>query len=209
MTSMISIFDRGTLMIVLFFLTFPAAIWAQDEQQVSDALRSGKRLVEIGRLDRAHKQFTRALELAPDNAQAHYGLGFVAFQQGRLKESRALLESALALNPKHFMARRTLGAVLARMHDVKGAVATLTKAVELDPTDIVSRKLRAGAFRELGRCEEARSDLQAALRIQPNYTDAFHGLGLLETRPARNQVESLRVDGRVSRPGPARSQVES
>ena len=54
---------------------------ANRRQQVSDALRSGKRLVEIGRLDRAHKQFTRALELAPDNAQAHYGLGFVAFQQ--------------------------------------------------------------------------------------------------------------------------------
>jgi tetratricopeptide (TPR) repeat protein len=47
----------------------------------------------------AETSFRRAVELAPDNADAHFSLGYALFYQKRLKEALAELDLALQLDP--------------------------------------------------------------------------------------------------------------
>jgi len=71
-----------------------------------DLLVEGKRLQSIGHLDEAEKMFSKCLEYCPENAEAHYKLGWVKYLQKHVnndKRSEAFInfKKSIQNNPRY------------------------------------------------------------------------------------------------------------
>ena len=62
-------------------------------------------------------QFTEAVRLSPNQADAHSNLGAVLSRQGRFDEAKAHFGEALRLNPNHADARKNLELVLRKQRE--------------------------------------------------------------------------------------------
>jgi tetratricopeptide (TPR) repeat protein len=64
-------------------------------------LRLGEIFLEQGRMLDAEPFFHQVLTIAPETAQAYYGLGRIAFSQGRVEQAVRYLKSGLLYDPYH------------------------------------------------------------------------------------------------------------
>ena len=58
--------------------------------------------VELGHLDKAYEDARALVTKRPDNAMAHYSLGYVLRYAGRLDEAQSECDKALAIDPKNY-----------------------------------------------------------------------------------------------------------
>jgi protein involved in polysaccharide export with SLBB domain len=87
------------------------------KQATAEARRLYKLGVKYGRgrlFKQASELFQKAIELNPNYADAHYGLGQANFDQGRWEDAIRSFENALRINPKDKEARAKLDAVYVR-----------------------------------------------------------------------------------------------
>lgn len=113
---------------------------------------------------------------APSPA-AHFDAGRQAQAAGRAAEAAAAFGQALALDPGYAPALHQLGLIHADRGELPAAVGLLLQAVHGDP-------IRADLRYDLGRlllaqnrALEARSMLESALALQPQFPEALHLLG--------------------------------
>ena len=74
----------------------------------SVALAHADALAQQGRLDEAAAQFREAIQLIPDNAEAHCHLGMVLVRQGKFPEAREQFVHALRIRSTYTLARDQL-----------------------------------------------------------------------------------------------------
>lgn len=148
----------------------------------TDARDKGIRFIEVGKLEEAGRELAIAVLVLPEDAESSYLLGYVRLLEGRWTDARKLLERATELDPAHVKAHSKLGLAHAKLRDFKAAEKSFGEVVRLAPEDPVARKNHGGALRDLERFAEARAELRHALRLDRNYADAYHALGLLESR---------------------------
>ena len=70
---------------------------APDEPRIYVAL--GRASIALAQFDRAETYLLRALELEPDNAEAHSWFSFVYLQQGQIDEALQEAQEAIRLSP--------------------------------------------------------------------------------------------------------------
>ena len=118
--------------------------------------------------------WTHAVDVDPRNDVALYNLGAALSDAGRRDQAIARYEQVLAIVPEHLAARRNRdlleaarleeeGNRLAGGRDLDGAIARYAEAVKLDPQRTHAHAALGMALTELGRHEQARPHLQAAL----------------------------------------------
>jgi len=83
----------------------------------------------------AETKFLMALSAAPNNARAHFGLGFVLCLTGRAQRGIEELERALAIDPNMATARSTLGLAQIWVGRAEETEAHVLKALRLSPRD--------------------------------------------------------------------------
>ncbi len=76
-----------------------------------------------GDLDRAREEFTKALQLEPQRAEAHYNLANILFRQGSLEAAEAGYREAIRRNPHYESAHLALGL----LHERRGETAAAEK----------------------------------------------------------------------------------
>lgn len=81
----------------------------------------------------ARAEYGRALALDPKSADALYGLGCVAYEEGRDAEARDHLLAALAAREAHGGTHRMLGLVYDRLGNRAAALRSYERAAALDP----------------------------------------------------------------------------
>ncbi|RBP53291.1 tetratricopeptide repeat-containing sulfotransferase family protein [Arenicella xantha] len=69
------------------------------DQNIDQLLKDAEDAIRAGKVDQAEQSFLAAVELEPDSASAHYGLGSVAMQRDRLDEAFKSLGRAQELEP--------------------------------------------------------------------------------------------------------------
>lgn len=126
--------------------------------------------------------FARAVEFDPSNHLAHavLGLGYARARQ----DDRAIehyLRSA-QLRPENHTLLLRIGRRLARKGDFPRAQRALELELELAPRFVAGRNELALLWLEQGRLEEARSEFEKVLEINPNYAIAHENLGQLALR---------------------------
>lgn len=146
-----------------------------------------KALVALGRLqlvaffdpDGALATYRRAVKVAPEDADARYGLGQQLHFRGEVEAARAEFREALRLRPGWSHAAAWLGTteMEAPPGDIPAAIRHLEAAVAADEGYAFARYQLGRAYGRAGRWKEAVTSLQAAVELKPEYREAHYALG--------------------------------
>lgn len=112
----------------------------------------------------ARKASIKALELAPDLAEAHASRGLALLVAEDFEECEAEFRRAIELNPRLFQAYYYYARARFHQGDMDEALRLFRLAANVDPEDFQSRCLRVQILRGLGRMDEA---LEQAREVEP------------------------------------------
>jgi len=94
-------------------------------------------------------------------AIAHTAYFFL--MQGKNEEAKTLFEGLVAIDPRSAYYRRALGVIFHKMGDADRALKQFSSAIQVAPKSAAAYVNRAEVYITLGRREEAKGDLRAAL----------------------------------------------
>jgi protein O-mannosyl-transferase len=157
------------------------ALWratlARNPDAVMAWLNLADTLAKQGRHAESIATFHRALQLAPNDADAHNDLGCEYVLIHRPADALRHLERAVALQPKRPEPHNNLGNALAGVGRADDAIAEYRRALELDPKYGEAENNLGAELAELGRLKEAVAHFEAAMRLNPNHAEAQNNLG--------------------------------
>ena len=137
----------------------------------------GAVLGQTGRKSEAVNANQKAVELSPQDAEAHSNLGNTLKELGRLDEAEASLRQAIALKPDLAKAHYNLGATLKELGRLDEAEASLRQAIALKPDYAEARSNLGGMLREQGRLDEAEASYMQAIALKPDLAEVHYNLG--------------------------------
>ena len=108
---------------------------------------------------------SKALELAPNMAEAHGSRGLALHLTGKDEEACEAFERAIALNPELFEPCFFYATCLRNMGRLEEAVRLFERAECLSPTDPMSAAMSVDIFKALGRVEESLAKAKRALAL--------------------------------------------
>ncbi|MGH9882687.1 MAG: tetratricopeptide repeat protein, partial [Pyrinomonadaceae bacterium] len=129
----------------------------------------------IERGDEATRLATKAIELAPNLAQAHYLLGVGLHISLRLDEAAVEYRRALELDGSLWVARRSLADLNRASGKSEEALALYREQLNSDPKDKAARSGVVLSLLDLGRAEEGEKELDAALKDDPRNVTLLAG----------------------------------
>ena len=118
---------------------------------------------------------TRAVQLAPELAEAHQGLGRALHVSLRLEEAAAEYKRALELDPNSKTARRSLADLDRAFGKSEEALAIYRQQLEAEPTDKAARTGLILSLLDLGRTDEAKGELEKAMQADPRNLNLLAG----------------------------------
>ena len=101
----------------------------------------GSALIMMGKATDGLARLRMALEIDPNNDEAHYFSGLAYRTLKQLEPARQEFEAALLANPKHGRARGNLGLVLAEQGNLPAAAEHFRLALQLNPQDEIARDM--------------------------------------------------------------------
>jgi tetratricopeptide (TPR) repeat protein len=87
----------------------------------------------LGRASDAAAEFSQAIRLQPDNADAHYNLGIALEQADRVQEAVGEFKETIRLRPDDADAHFNLGIALATLGQIDKSVAEFSEALRIRP----------------------------------------------------------------------------
>jgi tetratricopeptide (TPR) repeat protein len=166
----------------------PDAIKKIREEFLNDYsfVRAGNEFFKAGDTDNAIQEYNRALELNPNNAEAHLRLGFLMYNAKQMHdEGMAHYYKALQANPSDPRIHHDLGMALLHQRQFDQAIEHLTEALQRMPNGLdiqynpVSMHFNLGlALSYAGRPKEAIAHFSEVLHLDPNNAPAHYRLAL-------------------------------
>jgi tetratricopeptide (TPR) repeat protein len=121
----------------------------------------------VAKVEKAREDYTKAIEINPDYANAYNNLGNIKSKQGDYAGAIEDYNSAISLNGLFVEAHCNRGIAKEDLGDLTGAVEDYSRAIELD-SDYGDAYFRRGNLRErLGDYAGALSDFDKVLEIDP------------------------------------------
>jgi len=171
-----------------------------EQGTVEGLLEQASRAAEKGDLKRAALLCGRAVELDPNNAEAHFALGWLAVGEDDLDQVIACMGRAIACRTDYQEAEYFLGVAYQKKGQRDLAIRHLRRALELDPDDEDAQErlaeLTGEARREEGPPEDIPIETEAENHAaEPRSLEA--GLVAKERRELKR--EAARLDRRWQR----------
>jgi tetratricopeptide (TPR) repeat protein len=126
-----------------------------------------------------------AVELVPQDADAHNNLGVTLQELGRLDEAEASYTQAIALKPDFAKAHSNLGITLRELGRLDEAEASYTQAITLKPDFAEAHSNLGRMFREQGRLDEAEASYTQAIALKPDFAKVHNNLGVMQQELGR------------------------
>ncbi len=131
------------------------------------------------KLPEAEQQFRKALSIDPKSPAVLLNLASVDAELGNLDEAVKGFKQVLAEHPDYKNTRSRLGDVLfawgdelAKSGNNQQAAERYSEALVYLPKNVALHTSLGAAFARLGQMDKARAELQAAVRINPNFAPA-------------------------------------
>jgi protein O-GlcNAc transferase len=121
-----------------------------------------------------------AVNMAPDDALAHYALAVCLGENGDKAGAMAQVREALQRDTGMLQAHRYLGTLQLDAGDAEGAIASLQVAVQLEPAHVDAWNNLGTALHAANRSEQAAAAYRRALALKPDYPSAVCNLALLQ-----------------------------
>jgi superkiller protein 3 len=149
------------------------------DPQAAEWIEAGAALEERGEYREAIRAYEKALELAPDEAQAHLGLSSAYESLEEWEQAIAQAERAAEIAPEDANVLRNLGRLQCLSGDGTACMETLEKAVRLEPDNARGHYLLALAYQQnaQGDLDSALREFGEALRIEPQLAIAHLAMG--------------------------------
>jgi Tfp pilus assembly protein PilF len=150
------------------------------------ATQLGVALVAASRLAEAREQFQRALQLDPKFTDARYDLASVEAASRQWATAASEFKRVLSERPDDVKSRQHLGEVLylwgdelvnSKRYDL--AALRYREALVYRAGDAELHTSLGMVLAQLGRLQEARSELEKAIRINPNFEPARKALAAI------------------------------
>jgi serine/threonine protein kinase/Flp pilus assembly protein TadD len=125
----------------------------------------------------AEKEFKRAIELNPDDSEAHGFYSWFLAPMGRKDEAVAEAKRSQELDPFSSLANFIVGSALVFTRQWDPAIEQLRSAKELDPTFWFAPCFLGRAYEHKGRLPEAIAEFQRALELEKDNPEIWSGLG--------------------------------
>jgi tetratricopeptide (TPR) repeat protein len=156
----------------------------QDDPKDAEARQLyGSIFLQLGEFNSAAKELQTAVQADLLNPVARYSLGSALAGQGQFALAIAELQKAVQLDPNYLDARLKLAQLQIVVDQNEGALKTTQNIFEdLDARNVQAKLLRSIALRNLDRLNEARAEMQSALKLQPKSSDALLQLGELNLK---------------------------
>jgi tetratricopeptide (TPR) repeat protein len=154
-------------------------------QQSPDAAGKFARAVELqqqGKLDEAAAEYRSVLAIKPDFVEAQANLGTVLSRLGKYDEAIDAYRSAYKLAPHLTPILLNLGIAHYRAGQFTKAAEALRSFLEKKPDSVQARQLYGLSLVEIGREEDAITQLELTLDVAPQETAVLYGLGLAHLR---------------------------
>jgi tetratricopeptide (TPR) repeat protein len=138
----------------------------------------GRTLAAAGKLDEADAEFQKALELAPNDADALLNMGTVASLRGNPVRAEYLVKQALRANPDHTLALARLAELRRDAGDLEEATRLFREALKIDD---VNPELYLGlgdVLQRGGHYKEAEAAFRRVLELDPDSFAAHYDLGV-------------------------------
>ena len=171
-----------------FINTKPYAISKINENFLNDYsfVRAGNAFFKAGDEDNAIQEYRKALELNPNNAEAHLKLGFLFYNVKQMhKEGTEHYYKAFQLNPNDPRILHDLGMVLLHQRKLDEAIEYLSEALQRMPNGLDMQYSAVNMHYNLGRAllykaqsEDAAAYLSEAVSLEPNHAQAHYWLAL-------------------------------
>jgi tetratricopeptide (TPR) repeat protein len=152
----------------------------------------GGNAMELGRIDEAISYFRQALQIEPDFARAHCGLGIALLsrdkaptKQDRSDEATGHYRRALQIKPDYTEAHSGLGSVLTAQDRFDEAISHYRRALQIEPDQIYAQCGWGIALHSQGKLDEAVSHYRRALEIDPGHAEAHGSLACALTEQGR------------------------
>ncbi len=132
-----------------------------------------------GDLDAAITDYSKALELKTDFADAYNGRGVAKNAKGDLGGAIADYSKAIEIKPDFCFAYNNRGLAKKAKGDLDGAIADYSKAIEIKPDYEHAYGNRGDARQGKGDLEGAIADYTKIIELNPKLADAYNGRGCL------------------------------
>jgi len=187
----------------------------------STYVERGWSAIASGDPKRAVKELERALELAPDDAQAETLMGWAQMLRGQYDDALFTYYKVLAKSPDNPLARVNLGYICLKKGIFGEAIEHLSRAIRQEQdrkASLYAHFYMGLVYLEREMYDDARAFLRKTLELGPNLLEAWYEMGrtfyLEGNRPAaaeawRHGVEANRFSVWGERCGEALKQVEA
>ncbi len=149
-------------------------------------VRAGNEFFKAGDTDNAIQEYNRALELNPNNAEAHLKLGFLMYNARKMyKEGLAHYNQALKANPNDPRIYHDLGMALLHQRQFEKAIKHISEALRRMPNGLDKQYNPVGmhlslalAYSFAGKSKEAATHFSEVLRRDPKNALAHYRLAM-------------------------------
>ena len=163
---------------------------------------SGWDAAKKGDMDGAMREWLKAIELDPRDANLHNYVGAALMQQGKFDDALSHLRTALESNPDADEAHGNMGLALMQEGKLEEATAHLRKALEINPMNARAHFNLGYALYATGNLPQALAEWRFGLRIQPDVLPVLNQVAWLLATSAdaslRNGTEAVTLAERAA-----------
>jgi len=172
--------------------------------------KHGVSALKSGNLKQAQKWLDAAYQLAPDNSDLNFLMGYLRYQQKDFDHAQSYLGTAASLNPRDVQSLTLLGRLGLQKEDYLGASSTLEKAVAADSEYWMAHDLLASAYLKQNRYEQARQQAELAIAKGKGVAASARlvlGQALVDLGQKQEGIEALKFYLKESPKSPSAPQV--
>jgi len=140
----------------------------------------GTVLALVRQRSEALQELVRAIGLRPQFAPAHYTLGVALSGFGEFEPAKGAFQRAIELDPGFADAHVNLAMILAHDGEFGPAIEHLSSAIRIfgnGPRAANAHYLKGKVFNEQRQPDQARNELEQAIRLRPDFGQAYYDLG--------------------------------
>ncbi len=126
-----------------------------------------------GQFEQAITNYSRAIELNPNSAEAYNNRGIAYRNLDKLQQSVADYTKAVELNPNYAEAYNNRGIAYSKLGQLYLAICDYNESIELNPQFAEAYNNRANAYTKLGQLERAISDYTKAIKNNSYLAKAY------------------------------------
>ncbi|MFN2286651.1 MAG: tetratricopeptide repeat protein [Anaerolineae bacterium] len=154
------------------------ALNPNDEAAASAYNNRGNTYFQLQNYAAALADYTRALELAPQNTNAYNNRGATHAAMQDYKAALADYGRAIELDPQGASAYNNRGAAYYQMQDYKAALADYGRAIELNPQYTAAYNNRGTTYEAMQDYETALADYTRAIELDPQDASTYNNRAL-------------------------------